>query len=135
MMMSAVPFNIESFMQSWKTNVGRSIFMNRPAKLDITLKGYEATMNAKSYAISMDMGLRGRDMEGRNIGSMNGKCSAIVLLDANKWGDFWQQARAQGSVEPLTPAARNATMWQKVMDSCTKELAKQFGNVLATGAR
>jgi hypothetical protein len=131
--MAAVPFNIEGFMQGWHRSVQRSVFANEPAKLDVTLRSYEATSSGKSYAITMDVGIRGRGVDGRDLGATNARCDAIVVVNQAAWEDFWQQTREQGNTGPLTPTARNATMWQKVMDSCTKQLATQFGNVLAAG--
>jgi hypothetical protein len=129
------PFTTDGFMRGWHNSVGRAVFANVPAKLDVTLRSYETTSSGDSYSVSMDVALRGRDMEGHTLAVMNGKCDAIVRIDGKAWWDFGQQARAQGAVAPLTAAARNATMWQKVMDSCVAELAKQFDTSLAAGAR
>lgn len=134
-LMAATPFSVDSFMQGWRHNVGRSVFANAQATLDITLNAYEATVSGKSYSLSMDVGLRGRDQYGRPLGTTNASCSAIELAGTAAWGDFWQQAREQGAVTPLTAAHRNATMWQKVMDSCVKDLATQFGTAIAGGVQ
>lgn len=132
-LMAATPFTVQSFMQGWRHNIGTSPFAAEQAKLDITLLSYEATTSAKSYSISMNVILSGRDAQNRPRGTVNASCSAIELTDAAHWRDFWQQARTEGTMHPLTYEARNATMWQKVMDSCVKELATQFGNTLANG--
>ena len=129
------PFTVDSFMRGWHNSVGRAVFANVPALLDVSLRSYETTSSGDSYALSMDVALRGRDTEGNTLAVMNGKCDAVVRIDGKAWRDFWQQARAQGAMAPLTAAARNASMWQKVMDSCVAELAKQFDTSLAAAAR
>lgn len=134
-MLRSEPFTVDSFMRGWRNSVGRSIFANTPAKLDLVLKHYETTSNYNSYAINMDVTLSGRDMNNKPLGRMNAKCDAVVRIDRLALWDFGQHARRQGTTYPLTPEARNATMWQKVMDSCVAELAKQFDTTLAEAAR
>lgn len=135
MLKASTPFRTESFMQGWRNSVGRSVFANYPALLDIVLKEYEITSSGDSYAMNMDVKLTGRRPDGKILGSMNATCNAIVHIDEFAWWDFAQQASHQGTVYPLTATARNATMWQKVMDRCVAELAKQFDTTLAEGSR
>lgn len=135
LMKASTPFTVDSFMRGWRNSVERSVFANQPAKLDIILKEYEITSAGSSYAMNMDVRLTGRDQYGRTLGAMNAKCNAVVRITERSWWDFGQQARGQGTTYPLTAAARNATMWQKVMDSCVAELAKQFDTTLAAGSR
>lgn len=135
MMMASEPFTVHSFMTGWRNSVGRSVFASTPAKLDVTLNSYEMSSSGNSYALSMDVSLRARSIENAVLGKMNAKCDAIERITPMSWWDFWQQARAQGTTTPLTAAPRNATMWQKVMDSCVAELAKQFDTTLAEGVR
>ena len=131
LMKASQPFTTNSFMVGWRNSVGRSIWPNEPAKLDITLKQYETTTSGSSYELSLDVGLRGRDQYGRTIGQMNARCNAIQRITFGSWWDFGQQANTQGTNAPLTAAGRNATMWQKVMNSCVAELAKQFDTSIA----
>lgn len=135
MLRASTPFTTQAFMTGWRRSVGRSVFGNTPAILDLVLKKYEITSAGDSYAIDMDVKLTGRLEDGRVLGVMNGKCNAISRIDEFAWWDFTQQARKQRSIYPLTAATRNATMWQKVMDRCVAELAKQFDTTLAEGVR
>ena len=137
-MQAEEPFRIETFMQGWHANVGRSLFASQPARLDVVLHRHEATRNARSYALSMDVSLRGYDAYGRLIAATSGTCSVVMRRDmdswAMMWGDFWQQPADQRGTAPLTLDVRDATMWQKVMNACVKDLATEFGNVLAAQA-
>jgi hypothetical protein len=135
MMKASEPFTTEHFMRAWQHSVARSVFSNVPAKLDIVLHAYETSSSGDSYAINMDVTLQGRDQYGQILGKMNARCDAIERIGGLAWWDFGQQARKQATTYPLTAAARNGTMWQKVMDSCVAELAKQFDTTLAAGAR
>lgn len=133
-MLKSEPFTVNSFMRGWSNSVGRSVFANVPAKMDVVLHHYETTSSGSSYAINMDVTISARDMENKPLGRMNAKCDAVERITPRTLWDFGQQARGQGTTHPLTAAARNATMWQKVMDSCVAELAKQFDTSLAEGA-
>lgn len=135
MMRNSEPFTLDAFMQGWRNSVSRSVFASRPAKLDIVLHHYEVTSGGSSYAINMDVTLSGRGEYGQPLGTMNARCDAIERITTRTLWDFGQQAGRQGSIHPLTAAARNATLWQKVMDSCVAELAKQFDTTLAAHAQ
>jgi hypothetical protein len=133
-MMVDKPFRINDFMTGWQANIGRNIFASAPAKLDVTLHYYEASQNARSYALTMEMSLQGRDQYGRLLAATNGRCNAVMRRDvdtwATMWGDFWQQPADQRDASPLTLEKRDATMWQKVMNECVKQFATSFGNTL-----
>ena len=133
-MMAGKPFRIRDFMTGWNANVGRNIFASQPGKLDVVLTRYEATQNARSYALTMDMSLRGYDQYGRLLATTTGRCNAVEHADVEVWGtmwrDFWQQPADQRDASPLTYEVRDATMWQKVMNTCVKQFATNFGNVL-----
>lgn len=131
---ASTPFTVDNFMTAWRNSVQRDLFANEKAFLDLTLNQYETTSSGNSYAVSMDVTMRARDQYGRQLALMNGTCNAVRRVTNAVWGDFWQQARDDGSTYPLTATARNATMWQKVMDSCVAELAKQFDTTLAQEA-
>ena len=136
--MAEKPFRIETFMQGWHANMARSLFASQPATLDVMLHSYEATRNAQSYALTMNVSLRGHDAHGRLIAATSSTCNAVLRRDidswATMWGDFWQQPADQRGAAPLTLGVRDATMWQKVMNACVKDLATEFGNVLAAQA-
>lgn len=128
-MTEEVQFRTEKFMNSWRRTVGRSIFGHSPALLDVVLQEYAATHSAKSFSISMEVRLRGRDSTGV-IAETTAKCSAVRHIGPEEWGDFGQQVAVQGDLRPLTPSGRDATMWQKVLDVCVKDLAIQFGQAV-----
>lgn len=134
-MMVDKPFRIQDFMTGWHANVGQNIFANEPAKLDVVLLSYNATQNARSYALTMDLNVQGHDQYGRLIAATSGRCNAVMRRDVDTWGtmwgDFWQQPADQRAASPLTLGVRDATMWQKVMNACVKQVATNFGNVLA----
>ncbi len=134
MLRNSEPFTTDAFMRGWHNSVSRSVFASRPAKLDIVLHHYEITSGGSSYAINMDVSLSGRDEFGQPLGKMNARCDAIERITPLTLWDFGQQAGREGTIHPLTPRARNATLWQKVMDSCVAELAKQFDTTLAAHA-
>lgn len=134
-MMVDKPFRIKDFMTGWQANIGRNLFASEPATLDVVLNRYNATQNARSYALTMEMSLQGRDQYGRVIAATTGRCNAVMKADVEVWGtmwrDFWQQPADQRAASPLTYEVRDATMWQKVMNECVKQFATSFGNTLA----
>ena len=137
-MMADKPFRIRDFMNGWHANIGHNLFASEPAKLDVVLHYYEATQNARSYALTMEMTLQGRDQYGRLLAATNGRCNAVLHADTETWGtmwgDFWQQPADQRAASPLTSEVRDATMWQKVMNTCVKQFATSFGNTLTGSA-
>lgn len=131
-MMESAPFTVERFMTAWTQAVARTPFANAPARLDVTLKRYEATQSGRAFAVSMNVTLKGRDMAGKTLTEKELTCSAVETRGF-ELGDFAQQVAAQGNLTPLTQNVRDATMWQKVMTTCVRELATSFGTALNAG--
>lgn len=133
MLMNTTPFTIQAFFQSWQANVGRNIFANHPAVLNVTLHEYQATQSGTSYAVSMKTTLHGHTPQGQPLATLQASCAAAAPLGATELATLTQQAIAKGSTESLTPAARTRTMWQKVFNACVQQLTTQFGQALAAG--
>lgn len=131
-MMNATPFRSDHFARSWKTHMPDRVFGSQPASLDVIVEHYQATHGRKSYALSMETRLRGVDQYGGLLAETPATCSAVAE-ETGEFGTFGQQVAEQRSITPLTPRAREATMWQKVLDLCVKDLAIQFGQALTAG--
>jgi hypothetical protein len=134
MMTEEYPFSTQSFMTSWHNLVARTPVMSVPGSLNILLKNYEATHSDSAFSISMNVVLQARTPNGAVITTKELSCSAVEFEKWTTWGDFAQQVLTQESLTPLTRTAREATMWQKVMTSCVRDLAIPFGNALSNGA-
>lgn len=131
-LMNGIPFRSDQFARSWSKLMPHRVFGSDPAKLDVVLERFEATHGRNSYAVSMETRMRGMDMAGNLLAEAPAHCSA-VMDETYQLGTFGQQMVDERSLAPLTPSARDATMWQKVLDSCVKDLAIQFGQALAAG--
>jgi hypothetical protein len=131
-LMNGTAFRSDQFARSWSKLMPQRVFGSNPAQLDVVVERYEATHGKNSYAVSLETKLRGKDMDGNLLAETPAHCSA-VMDETYQLGTFGQQMVDERSLAPLTPAARDATMWQKVLDSCVKDLAIQFGQALAAG--
>lgn len=131
-LMNSVPFRSDQFARSWQKQMPQRVFGSDPALLDVVVERYEATHGKNSYALSLETRMRGTDQNGGLLAETHAACSA-VSEETHALGTFGQQVAEQRSLAPLTPGARDATMWQKVLDSCVKDLAIQFGQALAAG--
>lgn len=131
LLMAKTPFRIDSFMQEWNGIVGQDVFYRQEAQLDVILKRYAATQAHTSYALSMDVTLRGRDQNGHVIANMDATCTSAATPGLTQVGDFTQQVVTKGDLAALTTDRRAATMWQRVLHACVEDLAVQFGQALA----
>lgn len=126
-------FLVEDFMHSWDRHTKRDLFAHQNATLDVTLNRYEATQSGRSYAVTMDVDLRGRDVNGRILAEKPLRCVVVDTMDMRHMGDSVQQAVSKADGGYLTPDGRESTMWQRVFDKCVRELTIQFGQALYAG--
>lgn len=133
LLMAKTPFRIDSFMHAWNGLVAQDVFYRKDARLDLVLKHYAATQAHRSYALSMDVTLRGRDEDGRVIANVDATCASAATPGLAQVGDFTQQVVTKGDLDALTYRRRDATMWQQVLHACVQDLALQFGQALAQG--
>ncbi|MBI1309341.1 MAG: hypothetical protein GC129_05810 [Proteobacteria bacterium] len=126
-----VTFDPATFMASWQRHVARSIFANEPALLDVAVSHFEATRSANSYALTVDVNLRGRQENGRILADSPAHCDIVAQPGIGIIRDSVQQAVDKADPAALTPEGRRETMWQQVWDACVADISTQFGVALA----
>jgi hypothetical protein len=150
-LMASDPFTAEKLIAAWQRAVARLTFGATPGQLAMRVTQYEATHSGVTYTLSMaaDMVAKAGDpvpsyrpeakpivaqasascvAYGRSTGGAGGVAVAKAVFGANA-----PQGGQQNSVKgpsSLTPAARNATLWQELWTQCTTQLATQLGNSL-----
>ena len=158
-LMSAEPFEAEKLIGAWHRQVARSVWGGTPADLAIRVTQFEATHSGQSYALSLvadlaasqpGVGPSYRNEGRRVVAQAPAQCMAVArstggeggsaLANRVKNGVFGAAAPQSGAegaptgLAALTPAGRDATLWQELWNQCARQLATQFTQALLAGA-
>lgn len=131
LMDNVYPFRADNFMASWRKQTQSNLFAHDDARLDVLLRDYVATHSGKSYAMTMQMTLRGRNSDGQVVAETPARCNVVMREDPRAMADFVQQVAWKHGLNPLTTPSLDATMWQKVWDACISDLTVQFSEALS----
>ncbi len=154
-LMNAESFGAEKLIAAWQRVVARNVWGSTPAELALRVTQFEATHSGQSYALSLTadlaasqtgMGASYAASGRRVVAQANTQCVAIGRSTGGAGGNRLAQA-VFGTAAPqgngqggqnlgvrgfaaLTPAGRDATLWEELWTQCARQLATQFTQAL-----